>query len=268
MNGDLPEVGNFQEAVAIQEGVTTDVIVPKGAGPHPVMVCLPGGGGVCGSPATHRKLGTRFADAGYLVFNVDYRLAPEHPFATPFDDCLAAVRWVHREASRFAGDPTRLAIGGDSAGGNLSAAVAAALAGDPACPKAALLIYGVFDFGMFGDVALVPDGDAQAAEVGRDMVEMMVGAYLGKTRDDALLRDPRVSPLHAAARLPPSHVVVGGADPLVAQTQALVKALAAAGVEHEHFVDSGMPHGYAQMEFLSGARPAIDRMVEFLGRNV
>jgi acetyl esterase len=268
MNGDLPEVGNFQEAVAIQEGVTTDVIVPKGAGPHPVLVYLHGGGWVCGSPATHRKLGHRFAEAGYLVFNVDYRLAPEHPFPTPFEDCLAAVRWAHREASRFDGDATRLAIGGDSAGGNLSAAVAGALAGDPACPKAALLIYGVFDFGMFGDVALVPDGDAQAAQVGRDMVEMMVGAYLGRTRDDALLRDPRVSPLHAAARLPPSHVVVGGADPLVAQTQALVKALAAAGVEHEHFVDSGMPHGYAQMEFLSGARPAIDRMVEFLGRNV
>jgi acetyl esterase len=223
---------------------------------------------VCGSPATHRKLGHRFAEAGYLVFNVDYRLAPEHPFPTPFEDCLAAVRWAHREASRFDGDATRLAIGGDSAGGNLSAAVAGALAGDPACPKAALLIYGVFDFGMFGDVALVPDGDAQAAQVGRDMVEMMVGAYLGRTRDDALLRDPRVSPLHAAARLPPSHVVVGGADPLVAQTEALVKALAAAGVEYEHFVDTGMPHGYAQMEFLPGARPAIDRMVEFLRRNV
>jgi acetyl esterase len=268
MNGDLPEVGGFLEGVAIQEGVTTDVIVPKGAGPHPVLVYLHGGGWVCGSPATHRKLGHRFAEAGYLVFNVDYRLAPEHPFPTPFEDCLAAVRWAHREASRFDGDATRLAIGGDSAGGNLSAAVAGALAGDPACPKAALLIYGVFDFGMFGDVALVPDGDAQAAQVGRDMVEMMVGAYLGRTRDDALLRDPRVSPLHAAARLPPSHVVVGGADPLVAQTEALVKALAAAGVEYEHFVDTGMPHGYAQMEFLPGARPAIDRMVEFLRRNV
>jgi acetyl esterase len=268
MNGDLPEVGDFQEAVAIQEGVTADVIVPKGAGPHPVLVYLHGGGWVCGSPTTHRKLGHRFAEAGYLVFNVDYRLAPEHPFPTPFDDCVAAVRWAHREASRFGGDPARLAIGGDSAGGNLSAAVATALAGDPACPKAALLIYGVFDFGMFGDVALVPDSNAQAAQIGSDMVEMMVGAYLGGTRDDALLRDPRVSPLHAASKLPPSHVVVGGADPLAAQTEALVKALAAAGVEHEHFIDAGMPHGYAQMEFLPGARPAIDRMITFLRRSV
>jgi acetyl esterase len=268
MNAGLPEVGAFHAAVPVREGVSADVIVPRGAGPHPVLVYLHGGGWVCGSPATHRKLGYRFAEAGYLVFNVDYRLAPEHPFPAPFEDCLAAVRWAQREAARFGGDPARFAIGGDSAGGNLSAAVAAALANDPARPKAALLIYGVFDFGMFGDVSLAAGADAKAAEIGRDMVEMMVGAYLGKTRSAALLRDPRVSPLHAAAELPPSHVVVGSADALAPQSEALVKALAAAGVPHEHYVDPGMPHGYAQMEFLPAARPAIDRMIAFLRKHV
>src|SRR5262245_42220302 len=78
MNGDLPAVGALHEAVPVCEGVTTDVIVPQGAGPHPVLVYLHGGGWVCGSPRTHRKLGHRFAEAGYLVFHVDYRLAPEH----------------------------------------------------------------------------------------------------------------------------------------------------------------------------------------------
>ncbi len=268
MNAGLPEVGAFHAAVPVREGVTADVIVPRGAGPHPVLVYLHGGGWVCGSPKTHQKLGYRFAEAGYLVFNVDYRLAPEHPFPTPFEDCLAAVRWAHGEAARFGGDPARFAIGGDSAGGNLSAAVAAALAGDAARPKAALLIYGVFDFGMFGDVALVPGADPQAVAIGQDMVEMMVSAYLGKTRSEVLLRDPRVSPLTAAAKLPPSHVVVGSADALAAQSEALVKALAAAGVPHEHYVDAGMPHGYAQMEFLPAARPAIDRMVAFLRKHV
>ncbi len=268
MNGGLPEVGALHEAVPVQAGVTADVIVPAGAGPHPVLVYLHGGGWVCGSPKTHRKLGYRFAEAGYLVFNVDYRLAPEHPFPTPFEDCLAAVRWAHREAARFGGDPARFAIGGDSAGGNLSAAVSAALVNDPARPKAALLLYGVFDFAMFGEMALIPGADAQAAAIGRDMVEMMVGAYLGPTRSDAMLRDARVSPLHAAAKLPPSHVVVGSADTLASQSEALVKALAAAGVPHEHFVDAGMPHGYAQMEMLPAARPAIDRMIAFLRRHV
>jgi acetyl esterase/lipase len=97
---------------------------------------------------------------------------------------------------------------------------------------------------------------------------MMLGAYLGKARSDALLRDPRVSPLMAVAKLPPSHIVVGSADPLAGQADALVEALAAAGVPHEHFVDTGMPHGYAQMEFLPAARPAIERMVGFLRRNL
>jgi acetyl esterase len=268
MNTDLPEVGALHEAVPVREGVTADVVVPRGKGPHPVLVYLHGGGWVCGSPKTHRKLGYRFAEAGYLVFNVDYQLAPEHPFPTPFEDCLAAVRWAHREAVRFGGDATRLAVGGDSAGGNLSAAVAAALAGDPARPKAALLIYGVFDCGRLGEISLAPGADPRAAGVGREMVEMMVGAYLGKAPSDALLRDPRVSPLTAASKLPPSHVVVGSADPLAVQAEALVKALAAAGVPHEYFVDTGMPHGYAQMEFLPAARPAIERMVGFLRRNL
>jgi acetyl esterase len=268
MNAGLPEVGAVHEGVAVREGVSADVVVPRGAGPHPVLVYLHGGGWVCGSPRTHRKLGYRFAEAGYLVFNVDYRLAPEHPFPTPFEDCLAAVRWAAREAARFGGDPARLAIGGDSAGGNLSAAVAAALASDAARPKAALLIYGVFDFAMFGDASLAPTGDEQAAEIGRNLVEMMVSAYLGEARGEALLRDPRVSPLHAAAKLPPSHVVVGSADPLAAQAEALARALTAAGVPHEHVVDAGMPHGYAQMEFLPAARPALERMVAFLRKHV
>ncbi len=268
LNADLPEVGALHEAVPVREGVTADVVVPRGKGPHPVLVYLHGGGWVCGSPRTHRKLGHRFAEAGYLVVNVDYRLAPEHPFPTPFEDCLAAVRWAHREAASFGGDATRLAVGGDSAGGNLSAAVAAALVNDPARPKAALLIYGVFDFGMLDGIPLAPGADPRAAEAGRALVEMMRSAYLGKAPSDALLRDPRVSPLLAASKLPPSHVVVGSADPLAGQAEALVEALTASGVPHEHFVDTGMPHGYAQMEFLPPARPAIERMLGFLNRNL
>jgi len=270
MNADLPQVGAFHEAVAVGDGVTADIVVPRGQGgaPHPVLVYLHGGGWVCGSAKTHRKLGYRFAEAGYLVVNVNYRLAPEHPFPTPFEDCLAATRWAHQEAARFGGDGNRLAVGGDSAGANLAAAVAAALASDPVRPKAALLLYGVFDFGMRSNALSAPGLDAPAADAGRAALEMMMSAYLGTARGDAALRDPHVSPLYAAARLPPSHVVVGGADPLTLQADALVKALAAAGVPHEHFVDAGMPHGYVQMEFLPAARPAIERMVGFLRRNV
>ena len=236
LNVGLPEVGAFHEAVPVSEGVTADVVVPVGEGPHPVLVYLHGGGWICGSPTTHRKLGYRFAEAGFLVLNIDYRMAPEHPFPTPFDDCVAAIRWAHAECSRWGGDPARLAVGGDSAGGNLSAAAAAALSDDPACPKAALLIYGVFDFAAFGDmpVAEMAEGAQVSQEDGDQMIELMVGSYLGSDRSDELLRDPRISPVHAAAKLPPSHVVCGSADPLVAQAESLAKALEEAGVVHEH----------------------------------
>jgi acetyl esterase len=269
MNVDLPAVGALHEAVPVAPGVTADVIVPSGAGPHPVLVYLHGGGWICGSPRSHRKLTHRFAEAGYLVVSVDYRLAPEHPFPTPFDDCVAAVKWAAREAARFGGDPARLAIGGDSAGGNLSAAVAAALADDPGAPRlrAALLIYGVFDFASLENgaasapAAALPGFESFAG----DMLELMVGSYLGsKPGRERVLRDPRVSPLHAAAKLPPCHVMCGTADPLIAQARALRDALALAGVAHEYVEEPGMPHGFVQIEMLPPARPAIERMRKFL----
>jgi len=273
LNAELPEIGAFHPGVALREGVTADIHVPRGEGPFPVLVYLHGGGWICGSPATHRKLAHRFAEAGFLVVNVDYRLAPEHPFPAPFDDCLFAVRWAAAEAARFGGDPARLAVGGDSAGGNLTAATAAALADDPARPRALLLIYGVFDFEQIGaGMAEVAASQAPLPGVSPDaaekLVRLMVESYLGPEPSEARLRDPRVSPIHAAAALPPAHVVVGRADPLVVQAEALVKELAREGVEHEYFVDDGMPHGYAQMEFLAPARPAIERMVDFLRRRL
>ena len=104
------------------------------------------------------------------------------------------------------------------------------------------------------------------AGAGEKLIELMVGSYLGAERGRHL-RDPRVSPVHVAHRLPPCHVVVGSADPLLGQAEALVSALAQAGVEHEHCVDEGMPHGYAQMEFLPQSRRAIARMVSFLRKH-
>ena len=273
LNAGLPEVGAFHEAVPIADGVRADLVVPRGDGPHPVLVYLHGGGWICGSPASHRKLGYRFAEAGFLVVNVDYRLAPEHPFPVPFEDAIAAIRWAAEAAPRYGGDPARLAVGGDSAGGNLGAAAAAALHGDPARPKAALLIYGVYDMSFPGPSAPEGAGDGglfagMPAELGEKLVELMVGSYLGDEDRAARVADPRSSPIHLADRLPPSHLVVGGADPLVVQSRALAERLAEAGIPHELHVDDGMPHGYAQMEFLPATLPAIERMVAFLRKTL
>jgi acetyl esterase len=272
MNAGLPEIGAFHERVPICEvegtRVTADVAVPKGPGPHPVLVYFHGGGWVCGSPATHRKLAHRFAEKGYLVWNVDYRLAPEHPFPAAVDDCVTAIRVASRGAERFGGDATRLAVGGDSAGGNLTAAALGVLAGDASAPRvsAALLLYGVFDFERLGDLPPQPGPFANAAmlEAGGRMIGMMVDAYLGPDPSAERLRDPRVSPIHVADRLPPAYVLVGTLDPLAAQAESLAAALARAGIPYVHDVAEGMPHGFAQMEFFPQAREAITRMGDFL----
>jgi acetyl esterase len=273
LNADPPEVGAVHEAVLLREidgaRVTADVLVPEGAGPHPVLVYLHGGGWVAGSPRTHRKLALRFAEAGYLVVNVDYRLAPEAPFPAPFDDCVFAVRWAAQNAARFGGDPTRLAIGGDSAGGNLSAAVAGHLASDSSAPaiRAALLIYGAFDFeALARSEGNAPPGVDPAAA--KALQDSMIHGYLGQNPSTSLLRDPRVSPVHAAAKLPPSFLVVGTADPLLAHQRALVAGLERAGVPHENVVIEGMPHGFVQMEFLPPAVDSIRKMTAFLARHL
>ncbi len=268
MNRDLPDVGAFHEAVPVRqvgaERVTADVVVPKGAGPHPVLVYLHGGGWVAGSPASHRKLGFRFAEAGFLVLNVDYRMAPEHPFPAPFDDCVDAIRWAARIAPRYGGDPARLAVGGDSAGGNLTAAAVAALAQDPSAPRVAavLLIYGAFDFEAMQRATL------RTEEVGQRLMEQMIGSYLGKQRPAELLRDPRVSPIHAAAKLPPAYVLCGTADDLLEHAHAMCERLTAAGVRHEKDIIADMPHGFVQIELFPQARASIDRMAEFLRREL
>jgi acetyl esterase len=259
VTGELPTVGAVHEAVVLrkQHGttLTADIIVPEGRAPFPVLVYLHGGGWVLGKPEDYRRLACRFAQAGFLVVNVDYRLAPEAPFPAAYDDCVFAVRWAGEQARRFGGDPTCLVIGGDSAGANLAAAVATTLADDQNAPRihAALLAYGVFD------IKTMPRGETHESGL---LVDAIATAYLGAD-PGPLWRDPRVSPLFAAAKLPPSFVVVGAADSLEAQSAELARALASAGIPHEHVVVEGMPHGFIQMEAFPPALPTINRMAAF-----
>jgi len=254
LNTRLPPIAARHDGVAFAAGssATLDVMVPAGPGPHPVLVYLHGGAWVAGSPASHRKLTARFVEAGFLVLSVDYRLAPEHPFPAAFDDCLAAVHWAAAHAARYGGDPARLTLGGDSAGANLAAAVAIALAGRRDAPRvrALALIYGVFDMRDMG-----------SASANRGIHR----AYLPGEPED-WLNDPRVSPIHAAAALPPSFVIVGRQDPLLAQSRRLREILERAGVRHQYVEAAGMPHGFMQMEFLGGVRKLVKEMAQFLDR--
>ena len=145
INANPPAVGRVAERVPIADGVRADVIVPPGEGPFPTLIYLHGGGWSIGSPTTHAKIARQLcAGAGAVVVNVEYRLAPEHPFPVPLEDCVRAARWTRDNIATYGGDPRRIAIGGDSAGGNLSAAVINDLRGEIAF-RGAVLIYGAFD---------------------------------------------------------------------------------------------------------------------------
>jgi acetyl esterase len=244
INANPPPVAHVEAGIVVADGVRADVIIPPGPPPFPALVYLHGGGWSIGSPATHHKLTRELCErSGALVVSVDYRLSPEHPFPTPLEDCVTAARWARANVARYGGDAERIAIGGDSAGANLSAAVINQLRGEIAF-RGALLIYGAFDL-----VASRRDYDRWAPVedpvLPKRSMDLMIAAYLsgGVSRND-----PRVSPLHADLRhFPPAHLVCGTWDPLLGESLAFERALAAVGRRATLERYDEMPHAFLQL---------------------
>jgi acetyl esterase len=225
-------------------------------GPRPVLVYFHGGGWVIGDIETHDGTVRSIAAAsGVTVVSVDYRLAPEHPFPAAIDDCVAAVRWVVANAGDLDVDATRLAVGGDSAGGNLAAAVAlqTTRSGDQK-PVMQLLLYPAVDATrrrrsreLFGNGFLLTDHDMTWFMDQYSPVESERG-------------DPRLSVLLAddLTELPTAYVVTSGFDPLRDEGEAYAKALSDAGVPvvARRFPD--LIHGFANI------RPVGHRFEEAL----
>jgi acetyl esterase len=211
----------------------------------PALVYFHGGGWVIGDLETHDVLCRQLtAEAGVSVISVDYRLAPEHKFPASVDDAWMATRWIAAHANELAIDPARLAVGGDSAGGNL-AAVVALLARDAGGPRIALqsLVYPVTDLAAesqsYADLA---DGYMLT----RDSMRWFRAHYLTKEEDAA---DWRVSPLRAPslAGLPPALVITAGYDPLRDEGEAYARKLREAGVMVDAVCFGGMVHGFVGM---------------------
>jgi acetyl esterase len=219
--------------------------VAAGGDALPVLVYFHGGGWVIGDLETHDALCRTFAnEAGCKVVAVDYRLAPEHRFPAAADDCLAAVKWVEANGSDIGVDATRIAVAGDSAGGNL-AAVVSQLAKAGKGPKIAfqLLIYPVTDTDV--DTASYR-ANAAGYFLERDGMIWFFDHYLnGADRNDT-----RIAPLKAAslAGLPPAYVVTAGFDPLKDEGRAYAEALKAAGVPTEYVNYEGMIHGFFNLQ--------------------
>lgn len=258
-NNDLPAIGTLEKNVELRPGLRADIAVPKGAGPHPVMIYLHGGGWAFGSPTSFRKLGMQFAEAGYLTIVLDYRLAPEHPFPAALEDTVFAIRWATDNARRWDGDGGRIAIGGDSAGGNLALSALTSSAPElRSLVKAAVLFYGAYDLQATADRTRSLPG-----------LQEQLNTYVSGGQGS--LDDPRVSPLHAVAQgaLPPCFIIGAGEDTwCLADSLALAQALSAATSPYELHLMEGMPHGFMQMSALDGWRAAMRLLWEFLARNV
>jgi acetyl esterase len=211
----------------------------------PVLVYYHGGGWVIGDLDTHDVLCRQLANAsGCSVVAVDYRLAPEHRFPAAFDDSLAATYWVAREAKGLKIDASRLAVGGDSAGGNLAAAVAIA-ARDKADLQITyqLLIYPATDQRP-GFPSRTSNG--QGYLLTADTMKYFHDHYI---TDQASDLDWRASPLLAPslAGLPPALVLTAGFDPLLDEGLAYAKALTDAGNRAAYLCFQRQIHGFITM---------------------
>jgi acetyl esterase len=220
--------------------------VPEGEQtPMPLLVYLHGGGWVRGDLETHDNTCRFLArEAGVLVLSVDYRLAPEHKFPAAVEDSVAAFRWAHENASDLGADQGAIAVGGDSAGGNLTAVVGqlTGVDGGPV-PAFLLIIYPATDFSekrrsvqLFREGFLLTESD----------MDWYTAHYLSDS--DAAL-DPRASPLLAEdlSGTPPAYVVTAGFDPLRDEGEAYALRLREAGVPVALRRHRGLIHGFANM---------------------
>jgi acetyl esterase len=221
---------------------------PEGAQPEavlPVLVYFHGGGWVIGDLDTHDVLCRQFANgAQCAVISVDYRKAPEHPFPAGLDDCFAVVKHVAAEAKALRIDGARIAVGGDSAGGNLAAAVtllSREQGGPTLCYQ--LLVYPATDQLMSYPSI---ERNAEGYMLTKKAMQYFGGYYLPNEKDK---HDWRASPLLAKslAGLPRAFVLTAGFDPLVDEGKAYAERLAKEGVEVAYLDYPDMIHGFLLM---------------------
>lgn len=230
--------------------------VAAGAEPLPCLVYYHGGGWVIGDLETHEGACRLLANgSGCRVVSVDYRLAPEHVFPAAVDDCYAAVKWVSENARQIGIDPNRIAVGGDSAGGNLSAVVCQT-ARDSGGPAIAfqLLIYPATDMTL-----ATPSKKENAVGYFLEgkLMDYFYQHYVPKGADE---NDPRHSPLRARnfSGLPPAYVITAQYDVLRDEGRMYAEKLQAAGVKVTLVNYESMIHGFVTMAgAIEAARPAI-----------
>lgn len=240
---------------------------PRGlSGPAPALLFFHGGGWIYGNLDSHDALCRFLAEEAQVrVIAVDYRLAPEAPFPAAWDDCWAAWKWISEHAQGLGIDPTRIAVGGDSAGGNLAAITALhAAEEDGVKPAFQLLIYPATDFVEVSESRMTY---ADGFFLTKGFMDLAQENYLVGNEDKA---DKRLSPLHHDPKgVAPAYVVTAGFDPLLDEGKAYADKMVEAGVKVEYVCEDGLIHGFANMVAFGRSAPrAVRRLASALQRGV
>ncbi|HZB90140.1 MAG TPA: alpha/beta hydrolase [Stellaceae bacterium] len=225
-----------------------------GAAPLPVLAFFHGGGWCIGDLETHDAPSRQLAaEAGCAVLAVDYRLAPENPFPAAVEDCYAALRFLAAEGASLGIDSRRIAVGGDSAGGNLAAVVALMARDAGTALQAQVLIYPATDF---SEARRSHEDFADGFLLTRESMTWFGGNYVGPSAH----RDWRASPLLAPdhSGLPPALIIVGECDALRDESRDYAMKLSEAGSEASFHLYPGMIHGFLTM---GGKIAAADRAI-------
>jgi len=269
LDADAPEVGGTRDLdVPAPGGAVRARLVQPSAEPdaaRPLVVFFHGGGYLFMGLDTHDAFVRRLclaADAA--VLSVAYRLAPEHPFPAPQEDCLAAYRFARSHGAELGAPGGRVAVAGDSAGGNAAAAVClrAAAAGE-APPDAALLVCPWLDMAL--DTPSLHRFGPDDALIDTELMHFFRDSFVRPQQ----VGDPFASPLRGdLSAFPPSYLVLAGLDPLVDEGRAFARRLAEAGRPAEVSEHPGMPHDFVLFPTLGASRPAIASMGAFLAHHL
>lgn len=273
LNSSAPPVGRMEPDIRYgfdSDRQRLDVVVPRGSGPFPVLVYVHGGGFTAMDKKDYTRVARVFADAGYLVLNCNYRLAPGWQYPAQLEDVSRAVAWALANARDFGGDPERLFLAGDSAGAKLSATYATVIGEDalarafgvehvqrPKSLSGLVLIYGAYDC-------------ETVLDSGFPLISLLMKNYLGYETAEYQERAKAASPIrHVKEGYPPCFLTAGEKDPLYTQSLDFERELERVGIPHKsiYFPASecrGIVHGFFSMWWRGCAKEASEAAIAFL----
>jgi acetyl esterase/lipase len=259
------EVANYWRDVTFVEvdgrALTLDVSAPEGDGPFPILMIIHGGGWTLHTNTVMEGMARYITNRGYVVFNVNYRTLPEGATMEEIvEDVFGALLWIKEHAAEYKGDPTKICVTGDSAGGHLTAMIVTQGDNPAFTPTyqgsgprdlsvtCAIPTYGAFDFVGLGKGL-------------SGLTEM----WFGEKYKDNPERYELLSPLqHVKPGMPPQFLIVGDLDPLYLGNKQYLKAVKKTGSPVEIWVSHGQTHAFLNYFWKKNGRKGYDKMIEFM----